>query len=406
MQNEKFQKGAFVFTRAQGLEPKDPETLLNLAQNHGIDEVFIPQYAGDRQALTRAIIRTQSGLSRKGFLLRPIKRTSTEVIYGIVREEKNEQDQKLEHDFEATVSWKVEPDPEKIEGDHPVASRVAQEYQVLRGKIVADDWSAAITTFLEGHDAARVRNDGRVYWIPPQRIEEVRRLGMLLQDVGIDLILCELEPEVHTVVQDVAQISIDDELERLQAEARVFDGTQRPSTYLRRLEEYQGLRERAILYRDALGLGVDKASEVLLALEQKVQAMLQTRRQTVIHRDGTKESKASTSRTTSTSNAEDTSELAGVTMMHFAGATFRKQDKEEQNELTFVSDDEAAKKATALLSASGLSGTWQSAAKVKFCITNSGPEGSAVSIRFKPQDHKALRASVPALALLGIEVSS
>jgi hypothetical protein len=126
---------------------------------------------------------------------------------------------------------------------------VADSYRELRGKIVADDWAASITAYLEYHDAARVRGDGRVYWVPPQRVDDVRRLGAFLQEVGIDLILCELEPETRTVVEQVAHDSLADQLDQLQAEAAAFDGTQKPSTYARRLDEYQRLRERAILYR-------------------------------------------------------------------------------------------------------------------------------------------------------------
>jgi len=164
---------------------------------------------------------------------------------------------------------------------------VANAYTSLRGKIVAEDWSSTITSFLEQHDAARIRGDGHVYWIPPQRVDDVKQLGAFRAEVGIDLILCELEPEVRTVVQDVVQESVNDELDRLQAEVAAFDGTQKPSTYVRRLDEYQRLRQRATLYRDALGLGVERVEQVLGELEQKVQTMLDIRRQTVVHKDGT-----------------------------------------------------------------------------------------------------------------------
>jgi hypothetical protein len=90
----------------------------------------------------------------------------SEVVYGIVREEKDESAARLDHDFEATVSWSAEPDPSKVTDDHDVARRVAGAYNELRNKIVADDWSAAISNYLEQHHAARVRGDGRVHLVP------------------------------------------------------------------------------------------------------------------------------------------------------------------------------------------------------------------------------------------------
>ena len=195
MTAEKFSSGAFVFARTRGLEPRSPDELAPLALQHGIETSFIPTYPGDRTAITRAITHASRGLANEGFLLRPIRRTSTEVTYGVVREQKDESHQRLDHDFEDTVAWSAEPDPAIVTGDHDIASRVRDAYKSLRGKIVADDWSSSITNYLESHDAARMRGDGRVYWVPPQRVVEVRTLSRFLGEVGIDLIMCEIEPE-------------------------------------------------------------------------------------------------------------------------------------------------------------------------------------------------------------------
>ena len=137
MQQDKFRTGAFVFTRARGIQPRDPEDLPPLAAQHGIPSDFIPSYAGDRTTIGRAISQASSGLHREGFLLRPITRTSSQVVYGIVHEQRDEAEQKLDHDFEATVSWSAEPDPSIVHGDHPIAHRVAEAYQELRDKIPA-----------------------------------------------------------------------------------------------------------------------------------------------------------------------------------------------------------------------------------------------------------------------------
>jgi hypothetical protein len=376
MQNGKFNTGAFVFTRTRGLAPRDPADVIPLAASHGFDPSLIPPYPGDRVSITRAITQATAGLSAKGFLLRPIKRTSSEVVFGIVKEQKDEAQVRLDHDFEATVSWSAEPDPSVVTGDHEVARRVRDAYALLRGKIVSDDWSASITSYLESHDAARMRGDGRVYWVPPQRLDDVKRLGAFLSEVGIDLILCEIEPETRTVVKDVARVSLDEELDRLQAEADAFDGTQKPSTYSRRLDEYQQLRQRAILYRDALGIGADRAKAVLDELEQKVSGMLSIRRQTVIHRDGSKGG-------VSSSPAPSTGDtLASPSRITFAGAAFVLKDLMD-DVLTYTSDDAAAKNSVAMLESMGLAGKWQQAGSLKLSIQNSGPPGAAVSLRFQ-----------------------
>jgi hypothetical protein len=118
MTTNKFSTGAFVFTRARGLQPRDPDDLQPLAAQHGLPGDIIPTYAGDRAAIGRAISQTSAGLSREGFLLRPIRSTSSEVVYGIVREQQDED--RLDHQHEATVTWFAEPDA-SVQGDHPIA---------------------------------------------------------------------------------------------------------------------------------------------------------------------------------------------------------------------------------------------------------------------------------------------
>lgn len=421
MTSSKFATGAFVFTRTRGLLPRDPAELEPIALAHGLDAGIIPAYPGDRVAITRAITHASRGLSREGFLLRPIRRSSTEIVYGIVQERTDESRQRLDHDFEDVVSWSTEPDPSIVTGDHDVAQRVRDAYQQLRGKIVADDWSSSITAYLESHDAARMRGDGRVYWVPPQRIDDIKKLGAFLAEVGIDLIMCEIEPEVQTVVADVAQVSIDEELDRLQEEADAFDGKQKPSTYSRRLEEYNALRQRAVLYRDALGVGADRAAQVLDELEQKVSSMLELRKQTVIHRDGTVTAPTEETPGVSypaepddASQGYDGSDIPAIeptsarahTSLRFAGAQFTLAERHEHGVVTFVSDEESAKNAVAPLESMGIAGKWQQAGTAKIRLQNSGPPGAAVSLCIELPEGRTLADSATSLATWGIEVAS
>ena len=403
MTNTKFTTGAFVFTRARGLQPRDPDDLQPLATQHGLPSNLVPSYAGDRAAIGRAVAQTSSGLHREGFLLRPIRRTSSEVVYGIVREQKDESGRTLDHQQEGTVSWAAEPDASLVQGDHPIARRVADNYALLRGKITSEDWSGTITAFLESHDAARIRGDGRVYWVPPQRVEAVKQLGAFLAEVGIDLILCELEPETKAVVQAVASESIEDQLDKLQAEVVNFDGTQKPSTYQRRLDEYQRLRLRATLYRDALGVGVDRARLVLDELEQKVTSMLNIRRQSTVHKDGTISGPAAMASSAPSPAPEPTVQPISL---RFSGASFTPFTSDDPAVLTFVSDDETAKTTAQALESMGIAGSWQQAGPVQVNIKNSGPPGAAVSIRLRLPADLPLDSSASHLAGLGIELLS
>ncbi|MDD5310037.1 MAG: hypothetical protein PHU25_22195 [Deltaproteobacteria bacterium] len=350
MTNKKFATGAFVFTRTRAYVPRNPEDVLPLAIKHGFSPEVVPPYAGDRAAIGRAITKTDTKIAGDTYLLRPIRRTGSEVIYGIVRENKTGDDH-LDHNHEATVSWKAEPDPAVIEGDHTIANRVRLNYCDLRGKLVSDDWTMTCTKELERLGAVPFREDGRVYWCPPQSLDSVRRLQRFLAEVGVIVVVAEVEAENTGVVTEIVSESVADQLHALALEVEAFDGTQKPGTYARRLEEYQHLRERAILYRDALGVGVERTVEVLNELERKVSEMLELRTKTVVHRD----------RSVSSASSKTPSETPALNVLTFAGARFTKADSDTDSELLFVSSDERAVSSVRALESMGLAGTWQNA---------------------------------------------
>ena len=396
MSNSKYKNGAFVFSRARGLQPRDPEELKPLALKHGIMSTIVPSYAGDRATIGRAIQQTSAGLFREGFLLRPIKRNGTEVIYAIVRETKNEVTEKVSHEQLAVLRWAAEPHPERVEWDHPIAQRVADTYQAMRNKICTEDWSASITAFLEDHDALALRRDGRIYWIPPQRLPEIHRFQAYLKEVGIDLFVAELEQGAEQVVSEVIRESVGEQLEALEAEVQAFDGTQKPSTYARRLDEYQKLRERATLYKSALGVGVEKTQAVLAELEQKVTKMLEIRQSTVVHRDG------SVGKVDGVGDAGDA--VSSPVSLRFAGAVFVAAPSDRPDILRWVSDDDYAKSSAAALASMGLTGWQKVGNKVQVAIKNSGPVGEAVQIRLKIPDGLDLADAARPLASIGIEL--
>ena len=410
MTTTKFATGAFVFSRARRVRPMLPEDAVPIALRHGFTESIVPAYAGDRAAIGRAIVKTDTIINGQTYLLRPIRRTSSEVIYGIIRE-RQDGEEHLSHDHESTVTWHAEPSPEYVEGDHTIAKRIHLAYAETRGKLVAEDWAATVTKELERFGAVAFREDGRVYWCPPQSLAAVRKLQSFLTDVGMTLVVAEVEAETTNAVTEVVSESVADQVHALALEVEAFDGTQKPSTYVRRLEEYHQLRQRCILYRDALGVGVDEAERALTELEGKVEAMLNVRTKSVVHRDGTiapalPASKATTSDGADRSDKSDSnapSAPSTITSLKFAGATFTAAETPEQDEMIFVSGEPCAIGAVKALEAMGLAGRWQKAGQVEVNVQNSGPVGAETSIRVRGADLGDIGAVEYGLRGMGME---
>jgi len=287
---KKFNNGAIITFRKEGVVPMDPADVRDMALAHGVDEKVVPEYAGDRMVIFRVLRSQTLKQAREGWLLRPITRSKQTVVYGITKERTNEADETIKHDYESKMSWRAEPDPSHIKGEHAVAKDADAEYQQVRGKIVGDDWTAAVSSYFVGHcKAVSLRgNEGVVYWCPPQSIADLRKLKTFLAEtVGISIIIAEIEAEDCKIAKDVATESLYDELEKMENEVKAFDGKERTTVFTLRLERYVELKKRANLYKAALGIGVDKVEKTLAELEQKVSTMLDIRKTIVVHKDGT-----------------------------------------------------------------------------------------------------------------------
>lgn len=278
----KYKDGAFAFFRNSSAATTTPERAKELAAKHGVADSVVPEYQGDRTAATRALARAAQQLARSSRLLRPVIKSSSTLVYRVVEESCDRDTEELYHINADTVRWGAES-PSSITGPEFINTL----YQEYKDCITATDWTATITRYLlDEVSAVPFREDGRVYWLPPQAVARASQLRDYLREVGITLVLCEIEGEAIPAVREAAQESLADKLATLRVEAQNFDGGEKPSTYTRRLEEYRDLKARAAMYRAALGVGVETVNEVLTTLEQKVQSLLDIRTTVVRHHDG------------------------------------------------------------------------------------------------------------------------
>lgn len=284
-----YKDGAFVFYRTSAAcVPMLPSEIEWFAKMHSIPATIVPAYAGDRQQVSRAISQVSGHVAKKGWELTSIKTGRHEVVYGISAVAKDQERERVDFTFDDRLRWSGQHgNGKEVEGAHHIAHKVNTAYQALRGRVCPGDWTESLTTYLLTEcQAFPFREDGRIYWVPPQTLGKLASLGAFLASVGINLVCCEVQSETKTVVTQAAAESLADKLQSLQEEVDAFDGNQKPSNYKRRIEEFQALRKRATTYHEALGIGVEQAQAILNILEGKVQGLLSIREATVLHRDG------------------------------------------------------------------------------------------------------------------------
>ena len=287
--SQKYSNGAFVFYRAGAqCRPMLPSEIERLATQHHLPASLVPQYAGDRQQVSRAISATTSKAQKSGWQLTSIKTGRHEVVYGISLIERDQALERVDFTFDARLRWEDEGgNGQYIKGAHQIAQDVDAAFQAIRGRICPGDWTDALTTYLVSEcQAFAFREDGRVYWCPASHMGQLVPLSAFLSQVGISLVVCEVETKTRALLRQAAQESLADKLQALQDEVAAFDGKQKPSNYKKRIEEIVALRKRATVYHEALQVGVDQAQAILVQLEAQVQELLDIRENTIVHRSG------------------------------------------------------------------------------------------------------------------------
>lgn len=296
---DKFSDGAFVIWNSRlNAAALDPQDVRDMALAYGLPESLVPEYAGDRAIVSRVIDRNASKLKRKGWVLSALKRHNNHVLLTIHKTDKDPDARLTDLPQVGTIEWLAEPKDnngggwdDSLRGDHEVAKLLNTEFQQLRGKIAGTDWSISLVGYLQSECAAvSWRDDGRVYWVPPYYIDRVKELQGFLKLVGVNLAIAEIDGEVKESVQEVVVESLNDQVENFLAEVEAFNGKQKPSTYQDRLEQYHTLVKKATVWKEthkaAAGVYQD-AIDKLELLSEKVDELLEERKQIRVKRDGT-----------------------------------------------------------------------------------------------------------------------
>ena len=280
----KYSNGAFAFYRVGSQYiPMDPDSIEALGIQYGVKT--LPTYAGDRAMLGKAISYVQTKVRKMDFRLESIKSGQKEIVYAIVEVDTNVSTETV--DLTQCDLFRWEEGQPQVEGTHLIAQMVNLQFDQVRGLIHASDWTEALTTNLEHMCfAAKMREDGRIYYVPPGGLEAARTLQQFCQSAHINLVLCEIESEQVEVIAEAVQETMAEQLQQLQEAAEQFDGTQKPSTYSNRLEEYAALKTKAELYQASLHIGIEQITKALETLETKAAGYLDSRQGVTIHRDG------------------------------------------------------------------------------------------------------------------------
>jgi hypothetical protein len=175
----------------------------------------------------------------------------------------------------------------KIESYHEsmqVAAELQPYWRDFKDLHVATDLSETVRRIIDSLQATALRRAGGVYFVPQGKHDELGRLRQMVAGLphhGDTPFVCAFGvPDLHETKTQMTQAlhaSMLDEIASLRADLRrlIAEGTDvRENTVIARLAEFQGVRAKAQVYADLLGLRMDKMRAEIEELETHAHRLL------------------------------------------------------------------------------------------------------------------------------------
>ncbi len=255
----------------------DRESLTTIWSDAGLPTDLMPEEPNAERAFKTAIKEAQVG--RPGRLLRLAVDSESEIVFGVVREDRHSNGT-LDYHQEARVT--LDRHREQLSTDapgHDLVTDVMRRFAILKTTHVPDDVRRSLVRSLETYAAVTLRPSGGIYWVPAPHAKQLRSLQSAIQRIGqstVSVLQVHRSAEAEATLAKVARGSIEDELAMLASEIEgfVMSPPERASTLQRRLEAFETLRDRAKLYRSVLSIQVTDLETQLGRMTATVEELL------------------------------------------------------------------------------------------------------------------------------------
>lgn len=258
--------------------------LQRLLKAHGlIPAKHMPPSIEGSAAFRKAIEANKRGDRTK--LLRYIKETPQELIYGVVREAVDEDKEDLKYKVKARIVFRKRTESVVIRGGRsPVAETVKTLYDEYVSTYIHTDIRRWIVRMINEHmQAVQMKKNGGVYFIAHQHTKILRSLEGVVNSLGTsEFTVTPIFDSVETTasVGKGTRGALERELAQIKKDLQEFkEKPPRRDTLKRRLADFQALKGRARMFADLLNFtvgdleeGIDDADTVVKALIGQVEA--------------------------------------------------------------------------------------------------------------------------------------
>lgn len=241
----------------------------------GLDERKIPSGIRPRSC----VLRTLEELEVKGFTRRIVENPQ-EAVWVLVDEKIDTANADVEFSIEERLIFDKKTKSLRVSDAHyqPTVDALMERFAV---SFLTADVRALILDEIKAAGALTLRDNGGIYFLPPQRFELVSKLAAFIEALGPSCSMLLLNvPETQNDVQAIFRAfetefigdmeSLGKDLDELAA-----DGDKvRASTWLRRLQEFKSHKVKAEMFAELLTIESTRYTARVAELESRVRSKL------------------------------------------------------------------------------------------------------------------------------------
>lgn len=266
-------KGHFVWWSLRDVAWKRDDLQHQLELENLDPEVFMPPEIVASSAFRKAV---DVHKSKTDYRILPIKlKGNDRVKFGVYNVETDEDLEDNRFDTISMITWHKNTEAVTVDGEvSELTSSIMDTYHVFRETHVNSDIRSMLTSAIgESFAGAMVRDGGGIYFVAEPYSEMLIALRSVVRHFGSKLYLVPIHKPGD--MAEAARDTLEDNLQLLEQEVVGFqENLPRGDTLSRRLEEYQALKQKLVMYSSMLGFRSEDLSQKADDLDAVVTALL------------------------------------------------------------------------------------------------------------------------------------
>lgn len=267
--------GDIIFPRFRNATTKEA-VLKALAASCQFPEDLLPEGLKPDNAWQYAC-RRATGM--EDHLLRQISKTKGEITWGLVKEEKDENNNLLRYQQVSRLTLnRTTGNPTYSDPYNVYVRKVDAKFNELVGSVTTDDIRKMVMDICKDKNGVPV---GTAWFVPAAHADLMRAMRALVEQLGESemwLLPIYDSEEARESIGKATRADLQDQINEIKAEIEEFSAEQtRPSTLQRRLRKFEELRNTAKLYASMVSMVHTDLESQIGKLEKTVVEMLNMR---------------------------------------------------------------------------------------------------------------------------------